>query len=379
MLGLSNAMTSGSYHEQQYSLLLDGNSDYLRIEDNAALRGFSAFSVSVWAKADSKGNYERIIDYCSSAGNEDLKFRFLFNSATDQAIYARVGLQNGSGYSVTDPTAFPTGEWVHYILTFKNTGAGGATPRLKLYKNGNTTPVATNDAHGSDLDNTSTGPLLIGTQPYSPAGHWWDGNIDEVAIWNTDLDANAVEAVYNSGKPFDLNYDRGYYDNSSALVGYWRMFNGPFDDLQNGVVHDAHNPGFGAELASEGDFSGADDGNPWTTAAGWTIANGVATCSSGNDNLEQNVSAQAGKTYKITVNVTLTSGRLDIDIGDCTAQSTTSSGTQTFYMVAVNTDNLRFYGGAFRGSIDNVSVVQLNGHPGLTAATATFSADTPDD
>ena len=34
MLGLSNVMASGSHHEQQYSLDLDGVNDWLDIGDN---------------------------------------------------------------------------------------------------------------------------------------------------------------------------------------------------------------------------------------------------------------------------------------------------------------------------------------------------------
>tara|TARA_R100001082_G_scaffold59635_1_gene33088 strand:- start:3317 stop:5848 length:2532 start_codon:yes stop_codon:yes gene_type:complete len=125
--------------------------------------------------------------------------------------------------------------------------------------------------------------------------------------------------------------------------------------VKEGVLFGAlPQPIIGAEKVTDGDFPTGT--SAWTTAAGWAIANGSATCSSGNDNLSQNVSAAAGKTYKITLDVTLTSGRLDIDIGNCTKQSTESSGTKTFYMVAVNTDDLRFYGGAFRGSVSNVSV-----------------------
>ena len=52
MLGLSNAMTSGSHHEQQYSLDLDGDSDYLDIGDNWDPHQ-NDFSVSLWFKADS--------------------------------------------------------------------------------------------------------------------------------------------------------------------------------------------------------------------------------------------------------------------------------------------------------------------------------------
>ena len=49
--------------------------------------------------------------------------------------------------------------------------------------------------------------------------------MDEVAIWNTALDADAVEAIYNNGEPVDLS-DSGNYDNSGDLVHWWRMGDG---------------------------------------------------------------------------------------------------------------------------------------------------------
>ena len=49
------------------------------------------------------------------------------------------------------------------------------------------------------------------------------GKIDEIAIWSTGLDADAVAAVYNSGVPTDLTKDAGNYDNSSDLQHYYRL------------------------------------------------------------------------------------------------------------------------------------------------------------
>ena len=56
---------------------------------------------------------------------------------------------------------------------------------------------------------------------------YFAGNIDEVAIWNTALDGDAVKAVYNGGKPTDLMMDNGAYDEyTDNIKGYWRMGDG---------------------------------------------------------------------------------------------------------------------------------------------------------
>ena len=53
--------------------------------------------------------------------------------------------------------------------------------------------------------------------------HFFDGEIDEVSIWDVTLDADAVTAVYNSGQPINLGDAKGNYDNEGDLVSWWRM------------------------------------------------------------------------------------------------------------------------------------------------------------
>jgi len=46
--------------------------------------------------------------------------------------------------------------------------------------------------------------------------YYFDGNIDEVAIFDASMAPAGVSAIYNSGVPTDLSGE-------SNLVGYWRM------------------------------------------------------------------------------------------------------------------------------------------------------------
>ena len=232
------------------------------------------------------------------------------------------------------------------------------------------------------------------------------GKIDEFALFNVVLNANSVATIYNSGKPFDLNYDRGNYNNASALVAYWRMFNGPFDDKANGAVHDAHDPGFSAEKLTDGSFdNGLDD---WTVTdntdsdVSLSTDGGVGgskavqfTGDAANAYIDiRETILTSGKTYKAQLDVKYISGsgdaKLSIVAGSTAhnnkitlADSLVGSDFQSFtvYFVADGT-SFRLKRQALASKvviIDNVSVVELNGYPGLVAADATFSTDTPDD
>mgnify|MGYP003133615368 CR=1 FL=1 len=225
MLGLGNSLTTGSAHEQMYSVYFDGTGDYIQVGTNApsVVLNLNAISISCWIKtAGNNGNYDRIID-CSIAGGERA-YRLMFNDADPDKL--SVGLwdvDDSSIKSLVTATATPTNEWYHAMVTFDGTTDSNG---VKLYINND---IATNGAQGAassdkNVNDNSSCVLRFGGSTNDT--NYFTGYIDEIAIWNVALDADAVAAVYNSGKPFDLSQDRGNYDNSSALRGYWRMNDG---------------------------------------------------------------------------------------------------------------------------------------------------------
>ena len=73
---------------------------------------------------------------------------------------------------------------------------------------------------------------LIGDDVVS--NYEFQGQITDVAIWDTVLDANTVASIYNSGEPNDLTLAASYTagsgtDKSGDLQGYWRMCNASDD------------------------------------------------------------------------------------------------------------------------------------------------------
>ena len=111
---------------------------------------------------------------------------------------------------------------------------------LKLYVNGGTTGV-TNAAHGVgsaqaiNYHGLST-PVMLGADAAndSSASNFYHGLLDDVAVFNDDLSAAEVTAIYNSGVPFDLTENKGSYVSSGDLIGYWL-----FEELAGEVVADS--------------------------------------------------------------------------------------------------------------------------------------------
>ena len=123
-----------------------------------------------------------------------------------------------------------------------------------------------------NLDND--GLLLIGKYDLASEQHA-NGLIDEVAIWNVALDADAVAAIHTAGRNYDLTADTGNYDNSSALQAYWKANSAGLvqdaDTTQKGHTEfmlDSTGGVYGENLISNSNFETA--GASETDADGWT-------------------------------------------------------------------------------------------------------------
>ena len=377
MLSLANTISSsGSAHEQMYSLFLDGDSDYLDIGDNLDF-GTNDFAISLWFKQDAAATSSELL--FSKHQDTNNKINIVLNSSNK--IQANITADSNDVFTSAGGAALEGdgGYWIHVVLTCDRDGD------TKLYINGTTSTygVSASSVNSSQNLNNSAS-IFIGAR--SNSSLYFPGKIDEVAIWQaadlSDFDSDAVQAIRNGGDPFDLNYDRGDYHHSASLTGYWRMFNGPFDDLQNGVVHDAHNPGYGSELVTS-----------WTnvdfdtfTSSGSNITQMDSGAS--GDNCYASATITRGKTYKlqftcsdnitgqvrISPNTNLTSAQ--------TALSNPRAGLNTAYFAAdTNYSYIGFYAASTFSDvqISSFTLKELNGYPGLTSGTATFSANTPDD
>jgi len=240
MLGIGGGLMYTNYSEggpaiqgSEYSINFDGTDGYVDTGDTYQSTFRDSFTISTWVN---------LVD--GSPSGQGYLFGVTRNTVTPQAgIHLRVaaggkitfGLSASSGgstntYLVTDNTVFANGQTGWHNITLVTTLNSGADTTFALYKNGVALDITVSSGSVSAANHaayTCSDNLYIGVANINgSATNFTDGNMDDFAIWDVALDADAVAAMYNSGVPFDLTGDSGNYDNSGDLVGYWRFNEG---------------------------------------------------------------------------------------------------------------------------------------------------------
>jgi hypothetical protein len=182
----------GSSFASTNSFEFDGSTDYVQ---TPTITFASDFSVSVWFKKTSAGTYRQLI------GGSNF---FLFSMVSfDSGVFnGEICYWNGGVYvRLTDDTA-ADGNWHNLILTYKQ-----STQSLKSYFDGSIYYNAT--------FNVGSSPSISIIGKNTTYGRQWGGNIDEVAVWNTELSSTDANTIYNGGVPNDLT--------SLSPISWWRM------------------------------------------------------------------------------------------------------------------------------------------------------------
>ena len=198
------------------SFTFDGNSDYIDCGDNDNLSfgdgsSDSPFSISAWIKMNSTTGFRIFNKYAGSVneysfgtgGGNNLQF-YIFDNTSNFKYRARL-------YSTT----LNTGQWYHVVATYSGVGGTNAQDGIKIYVDGVRVDDTTVSGGVYVAMGNKTTPVYIGKLNTS----YIDGNIDEVAVFNTELSGgfagSDITTIYNNGVPNDIS--------SFNPISWWRM------------------------------------------------------------------------------------------------------------------------------------------------------------
>jgi len=170
---LSNACDFTSANSE-YLSIADGTDDPISFQDQS-------WTLNMWIYFDAITGYPGVFD---NANGYDGLTCYAHTAQWFQCL----GTLNGTGYDHNFSTSgyITASVWKMYTWVFNS-------DTFKLYSNG--TLLQTIDTvNYSFVDNTVA--LWLGT--YN-ATNYFDGALDEISYWSTDLDSTDISAIYNSG------------------------------------------------------------------------------------------------------------------------------------------------------------------------------------
>ncbi|QDP65237.1 MAG: putative concanavalin A-like lectin/glucanases superfamily protein [Prokaryotic dsDNA virus sp.] len=203
-----------------WSIDIDGASQYVTCGNVTATNGVSNASWSFWFKLDSNSiNQMAISQWNNSSATNQMYVYLIGSSRIDVHLAGVVALRDNSTVSLS------TGTWYHFAAVYDGSLTGSNI--CKAWLNG--TPL-TNSIAPTSISNlkTVTNDFEMGRRP---TGNYFDGKIDEVAIYTSSLTPTNVASIYNSGTPTDLTTS-----GISGLAHYWR--NGDNDGGSGTTVTD---------------------------------------------------------------------------------------------------------------------------------------------
>lgn len=166
---------------------LDGTNDYINYLQSSAITG--NFTIECWINADSVSGFPGIISAWLSNTSGNYGATILINGGIIE-IYA----PNSSftGWSYTDNTSYSISTGVTYHLVWVNDDTNNTA---YLYVNGELQYTATGKTTAMGLVNANKN-IDIGR---ATASNYFNGKIDEVAIYTTTLSASRIATHYNAG------------------------------------------------------------------------------------------------------------------------------------------------------------------------------------
>lgn len=178
--GLNNGATCGATGKLNTALSFNGTNNYISIPDANSLDLTTNISVSAWVYANSYPLWATILGKTTSGSWANGYGLAHYTGTNDIHFWV-------TSYSSTNAVAtVPTGGWHHIIGTYDGS-------IIKIYLDG----VQQDSRPRTGAISTNNSALNIGCA--NSGAYFWNGRIDEVAVFNRALTATEVSDIYKRG------------------------------------------------------------------------------------------------------------------------------------------------------------------------------------
>lgn len=158
----------------------DGSNDYVNTNYNFGDDFDNGFTWSLWVNPDATG----VEEYYINAKGDDKEEQFsFFQRASDEFNFKINGVSCMSG-------SISVGTWYHLVGTYDGTDT------IKIYIDGNLSNTCTGVGAGLDTPQTT---LYIGRRSDGNAPTYFNGQLDEVKLFNRTINQTEINNLYNYG------------------------------------------------------------------------------------------------------------------------------------------------------------------------------------
>lgn len=214
--GVTYGVTGALQNDPDTAVTLDGSTGYVSLPSGIQFDSGN-FSVEGWFKTSSSAN-QQIWSSGSSGGNQHVSLWMTAGKLEFQA-------EDSAGTTVTlAPTqTYNNGAW-HYVAVTRNANT------YTLWVDGGQIKAATQSSPAlGDLDATGAS-TQVGDGTYSPnSGYFFNGSLDEVAVYHTALSATQLQNHHNAG----TNFTRGCVSISGATSANYTLTAADYDTELN--------------------------------------------------------------------------------------------------------------------------------------------------
>ena len=225
-LGLGNLLSGQPLtgFPNKYSFNFDGSNDYIEVQDRLESIFQASYSISFWVKADDgqPSSPQSLFGYRTSANgsiNNTVQGKLL----SDGKLFFRYEEDSNNADAKTNSAVFSNGatDWTHIAIVVSE-----SADQIYIYVNGSAQTLdGTLDGDTSSLTFSNFGAgnnfPIGGRNNLGTVGEFFNGLIDEFAIWDTALSASDVTSIYNNGKVIDLSKSASYGVDRTGNLKLW--------------------------------------------------------------------------------------------------------------------------------------------------------------
>ena len=198
------------------ALEFDGTDDYVDLGVVTSNLSSADFTIEAWLKTTSTNGQGILVKNDGDGNWETGEKAFYINGGGFPAF---VGF--GNDY-INCNTSINDGLWHHVVVVWNYSGSG-SDGEGRIYVDG--VDCTENVSYAANNEDVAGNQITIGAPNYQAgeAPNYFFGQIDEIALWDTELSAAEVAEIYNNGISRNANINVGSYISSSSLVAYWRF------------------------------------------------------------------------------------------------------------------------------------------------------------